>query len=120
MAKHNDLGKIGEDIAVDYLVGKGFEIVDRNFRKPYGEIDIVARETTGKLHFVEVKAVSHETYRPEEHLHPWKLKRLARVFQVYLVSHGTPDWQFDVVLVHVNESTKEAKVKMIENIVIGT
>lgn len=120
MAKHNETGKVGEDIACDFLRQKGFEIVERNFSKPYGEIDIVARETRGKLHFVEVKAVSHGTYRPEEHLHPWKLKRLSRVFQVYLVSHGTPEWQFDVACVYVDEASKQARVKMIENVVIGT
>jgi putative endonuclease len=132
MARHNEIGQIGEDIAEKFLRGKGFEIVERNYRKPYGEIDIVARlpgqgERGGKLHFVEVKTVSHGTYRPEEHLHPWKLKRLSRVFQVYLVSHppdrragGTPDWQFDVLCVYLNQDKKTARVKEIPNIVIGT
>jgi putative endonuclease len=127
MAKHNETGRIGEDIAEKYLKRKGFEIVERNYRKPYGEIDIVARERGGKLHFVEVKTVSWETlYRPEDNLTPWKLKKLSRAFQVYL-SHPpdhrageTGEWQFDVLCVYLDEVGKRAKVKLIPNIVIGT
>lgn len=121
MAKHNETGRIGEDIAANYLKKHGFEIVDRNYRKPYGEIDIVARGRGGKIHFVEVKTVSYETnYRPEENLHPEKLRRLSRVFQVYLVSRGIGEWQFDVLCVYLDEVGKRAKVKLIPNIVIGT
>lgn len=120
MARHNEVGKIGEDIAEKYLRKKGFEIVERNYRKPYGEIDIVARKGS-KTHFVEVKTVSYETlYRPEDNLTPWKLERLSRVFQVYLVSHGTGEWQFDVICIYLDQEAKRAKVKLIPNIVIGT
>ena len=43
MAKHNELGVAGEDVASDYLKSLGWQVVTRNFRRPYGEIDIVAR-----------------------------------------------------------------------------
>jgi putative endonuclease len=51
----NRTGKLGEDIAAHYLKTKGFEILEQNHWKPYGEIDIVAIKQ-GRLHFVEVKA----------------------------------------------------------------
>ena len=52
-------GKVGECIAVKFLENKGFEIIEQNYRKKYGEIDIIAQK--GKiLHFIEVKSVSCE------------------------------------------------------------
>ncbi len=75
-----------------------------------------------RVHFVEVKTVSYETtYRPEDNVHEQKLRRLSRVIQAYLISHGTDDeWQFDVVCVYVDREGKRAKVKVIPDIVIGT
>ena len=120
MAKHNETGRIGEDIAARYLERKGFQIVSKNFFKPYGEIDIVSREKSGKYHFVEVKTVSHETYRPEENMHPQKVRRLMRVVEVYLVSHGiTDEWQFDLACVYLDQIKRTAKVKYLENIILG-
>lgn len=132
MAQHNEVGRIGEEIAKRFLKKKGLAIVERNYRKPYGEIDIVAREN-GTLCFVEVKTVSYETgapndpvvsretgYRPEENVHPQKLKRLARVIQAYLFSHGTESekWRFDVIAVYLDQKTRRAKVKWLKDIII--
>ena len=44
MAKHNDFGKLGEEIAVNYLMEKGYEILERNWRNIHKEIDIIARD----------------------------------------------------------------------------
>ncbi len=131
MAKHNDVGRVGELVATEYLESKSLSIVDRNWSKPYGEIDIVARETSGLLHFVEVKTVSwetanvstgavpHETIRPEENVHIEKLKRLSRVIQSYLVSHGTEDdWQFDVIAIFLDQKSKKAKVRWLQDVVL--
>lgn len=123
MAKHNETGKVGEDLAVKFLENKGFETISRNFWKPYGEIDIVSREKTGKYRFIEVKTVScvpHGTYRPEENMHPQKIRRLMRVIEVYLISHGTiQSWQFDLVCVYLDQEKKTARIKHIEDIVLG-
>jgi putative endonuclease len=128
MAKHNEIGHIGEDIACDFLTQKGFQIVSRGFRKPYGEIDIVARETGGKYRFVEVKSVSRETsqlmgdsYRPEENVHPAKVKRLLRVIEAYLISKDIEhDWQVDILAVFINQKTKSAKVRHLEDVILGS
>ena len=129
------IGRIGEDIAVKYLGNKGFTIIERNYRKKYGEIDIIAKKGT-ILHFIEVKTVSHENfvcfsgenvsretdhYRPEDNIHPYKLKRLARTIQVYLLekfSKKEPEWQFDAITVRLDRETRRAKVKFLENIIL--
>lgn len=50
-------GRLGEELAGRFLMKRGYKIVDRNYRRPWGELDIVA-EKKGKIHFVEVKSVS--------------------------------------------------------------
>ena len=62
MAKHNETGVKGEEVATKYLEKKGFLIVNRNYRKKWGELDIVA-EKEGIVHFVEVKTVSRRSLR---------------------------------------------------------
>lgn len=118
----NKTGKLGEDLAAKYLINKGFEIIHRNYWKPYGEIDIIC-EKAGKIHFVEVKSVSyvtnsrvsHENIRPEDNVHGAKLKKLARVIEVYISAFHVKTWEFDVVLVYIDKENKKADVRMIED-----
>lgn len=128
------IGNLGEGVTCNFLKNKGFEIVDRNYWKKWGEIDVVSRKN-GNIHFVEVKTVSRENldreennvsretddeYRPEDNLHPWKLKRMSRVIQSYLLEKSIDDteWQFDVCVVYIDIINKLAKVKYIEDIIL--
>jgi putative endonuclease len=104
------LGDRGEDDAVRFLTEKGFKILDRKYRKKWGEIDVVAMKNK-IIHFVEVKTVTRywysseadgDVYRAEDNVHPWKLKRLGRVTQTYLLDNvrrfgENMDWQFDLI-----------------------
>lgn len=133
MARHNEIGALGEEVACEYLAGKGYTIVERNFRRPYGELDIVARATGGLLVIIEVKTVSHEmgrgdpdvargnNYRPEDNMHPQKLRRLGNTIQAYL-SHKRHDgdWRFDVLAVYLDPKSREARIRHTENVIIGT
>lgn len=112
----NKTGKLGEDIAAHYLKTKGFEILEQNYWKPYGEIDIVAIRQ-GRLHFVEVKAGRVANYRSEENVHSNKLKKLGRVIQAFLMKreYQAMDWQFDICIVEIDTGTKKARIRMIEN-----
>ena len=125
------MGKLGEDIACRYLTKHRFSIVERNYRKQWGEIDIIAQKKH-TLHFVEVKTVSRanvtdvsgETkndYRPEENVHPKKLERLARAVQSYMAEKDISMesvWQFDVLAVFLDRTKKQARVRFTENIVL--
>ena len=123
-------GNKGEDIACKFLMKHGFTVIQRNYLRKCGEIDIVAKKS-GVLHFVEVKTVSRENlenvsyetdeYRPEDNLHPAKLKRMARVIEVYLLDKNVSDeteWFFDALIVYLDLKNKVARVKMLENIVL--
>jgi len=243
--KKRKIGDLGEKIICNYLKDNGFDIIERNYQKPWGEIDIIVKKQE-VIHFVEVKTVTlnnpeivsyetlldnnnfihkikkcvlcknfsfkslkepsvgfrkkfvfsglfkqesagsvscgtkeennvscgtlldkknvpHETffdknnfynrtksreekiareknigkikkirdlnkYRPEDNLHPWKLKRLSRVIQTYLLSKSVPretnkgveeiSWQFDVAVVYLNIKDKLAKVEYLEDIIL--
>ena len=121
MAKHNELGADGELVAAEFLEGKGHRIKDRNFRRPYGELDIVSLDRSGKVHLVEVKSVSWETpYRPEENIHPIKVQRLLRIIQSYLSFKGVEgDWQFDVIAVYLDPIQKRARVRYLEDVILA-
>ncbi len=119
-------GEIGENIAVLYLKRKGFSIVERNYTKKWGEIDIVA-EKDGILHFIEVKAKTGKpatnspngTYRPEDGMHPWKIGRLKRTIQTYLAERCYEgEWRFGLITVYLNPANKTAQVQFLEDIIL--
>lgn len=122
------IGEMGENIAVKFLMKQGFNIIERNYTKRWGEIDIIAQKDN-KIYFIEVKSVSRaaldfvekDGYRAEDNMHPWKLKRLARTVQTYLISRKIPEdsaWQFDLVVVYLDLKNKKAKVKVESDIVL--
>ncbi|MDE1940987.1 MAG: YraN family protein [Patescibacteria group bacterium] len=116
-------GDIGEDIACKFIQNKGFSLILRNYRKAWGEIDIIARKD-GVLHFIEVKSItatSDTGHRPEENVHGNKQRHIRRMIQTYYLEHGLgsdTEFQFHVITVKMNERTRRASVKMIENIIL--
>lgn len=87
MAAKDVLGKRGEKIAADHLVANGFAVIDRNWRCPQGEIDIVAT-SDGELVFVEVKTRSSLAYgHPFEAITTNKLARLRRLAAIWCQEH---------------------------------
>ena len=125
------LGDIGENIACDYLTRHGFEILDRNYLRKWGELDIVAKRK-GILRFIEVKSVScvtlpknevshvtRDSYRPEDNVHPQKLKRLSRAIQTYMLEKRLEsDWELDIITVRISESDRMARGEILENVII--
>lgn len=133
------VGEIGEDIATKFLVKHGFLILERNYLKKFGEIDVVCRKD-GKIHFVEVKTVSCETpvvstksgttghavsretvddYRAEDNIHSAKLKRIGRTIEVYLNEKDIKeDWEFHAITVVLEKSKKIARVSFLRNLII--
>ncbi len=99
-----NIGKLGEDIATKYLENKGYTILTRNYRKPWGEIDIIAKKS-GDLVFVEVKTrTSNQFGTPLEAITYWKLKSLIKTAQFYkMTHHNLPDsLRIDAVSVILN------------------
>jgi putative endonuclease len=87
MAAKDDLGRRGEELAAGYLTSRGYRIVDRNWRCPQGEIDLVARHGRHTA-FIEVKTRSSVAYgHPFEAITPAKLGRLFRLARLWCRAH---------------------------------
>lgn len=120
-------GELGETIACQFLKRRGFFIMDRNYTKKCGEIDIIARRND-VVHFIEVKSVSCENfdaiaslsdkYRPEDQVHVRKRRRISRTLEMYCAEHGTGKWQFDVICVYINHAQKIARIYALQNLIL--
>lgn len=98
MAEHNDFGKLGEELAVDYLTGKGYEILERNWRNIHKEIDIIAKE--GKfLVIVEVKTRQTDEYgEPDVAVTRKKQRMLIAAANAYITRKGLDmETRFDII-----------------------
>lgn len=109
MYKKQTIGKIGENIAVEYLQKRKYKILERNFRTRRGEIDIIVYDETKKeLVFVEVKTRSSVKYgQPSEAVKKIKQKHIIEASKYYNYKykvHNTPI-RFDIIEVFLNNST---------------
>lgn len=98
--KHNQrVGKWGEEAVAAYLAGRGYEILARNARTPYGEIDIVAKQEEIFV-FVEVKTrTSNKMGLPEESVNLRKRAHMRACAEHYAAENEIDHWQVDVIAV---------------------
>ncbi len=109
-----NVGNIGENIAERFLAEKRYRIVGKNFRRKFGEIDIIVKATDGMLVFVEVKTLRNygpEGLKPEDNLSSAKLKKFKRICEGYVVTHGEnvreeKGWRMDLVCVEIPREEK--------------
>ncbi len=125
MDNHLVVGVYGEDLAIDYLKGLGFELVARNIRYKWGELDIVAKRQ-GIVHFIEVKTryVIHETsdeaIKPEDNMTRHKMAKFFRSVETFLGDMGgqeSCDWQIDLIVVVITKDNKH-RIGFYEDIVL--
>lgn len=127
----NKIGADGEQITVNYLKRHNFTILETNYLKKWGEIDVIAKDKASNIHFVEVKTVSYETkdkleaarskanFRPEENVHHLKLLRLQRAIESWLMEHSYDgNWQIDIAAVKIVPREKYATIKILPNVII--
>src|SRR3972149_3699974 len=109
-------GRGGEELAAQFLERKGYKIIERNYRKKWGEIDVIA-EKDNVVHFVEVKAVSRESkdYRPEELIHESKLRKVARTAALYMEQQRDGrEFQIDGIAVIMDMEARTARGRFYE------
>ena len=125
-----ELGNKGETVANVFLMKHGFRVIQRNYLKKCGEIDIIALKDK-KLHFVEVKSVTRvagaqsrcyrTNFRPEDNVHSQKIARMKRTIQIYLAEHHIdPDLEFacDIACVYLDIEKRVGKVRMIWDVIL--
>lgn len=113
MNEKRRIGDFGEDLAVSYMTNKGYEILCRNYLKPYGEIDIIALKDD-IICFVEVKTRKSSQFSyPREAVNYHKQQRIIKASQMYMMENNINNYliRFDVVEV----LTESRKINYIEN-----
>ena len=103
MADHNELGKLGEELAVGFLQKAGYAIMETNFTFQKAEIDIIAQKEN-VLAVVEVKTRSSVDFgNPQDFVNPKKIKLLVKAMDQYVTSNDLDfDVRFDIISVHKN------------------
>ena len=104
------IGQEGEDIAAEYLVNNGFEMITRNYRYGHGEIDIIVKDKSNNhLVFVEVKTRKNLEYgEPEYAITKSKIKQLKKIADAYVYEKDFKEIEcrFDVIAIIWNRETK--------------
>lgn len=123
MANHSltrqQLGAAGEAAAAHHLIQRGYIVIERNWRCPTGELDLILRDGE-TLVFVEVRTCSgHETGIPEESITPRKREQLVHLAYTYFdaraIDADTCEWRIDVVAVEMNRGGRVMAVRHITN-----
>ena len=111
MAKHNELGRQGEELAVAHLLEKGYEIVARNFRYQKAEVDIIARKE-GILAVVEVKTRSTPDFGdPPQFLKRKQIQLLISAIDYFVNDHELDvDVRFDIVAIVKNDAGTQVEL----------
>lgn len=108
MAQHNELGELGEQLAVDFLIENGYKILERNYRYMKAEVDIIAQKKD-VLAVIEVKTRSTTHFGdPQDFVNPKKIKLLLSAIDYYVVQRDLDlDVRFDIVaVIYQKDNTK--------------
>ncbi len=118
-------GDVGEAIAAKFLQAKGYRIVERNYRRTWGELDLIA-EHGRVLVCCEVKTRKRQRgadgIPPEHNVNQRKAIKLRKLCETYVIEQrmlASRDWRIDVLAVVVDPDQKKAWVRHIENAVWG-
>jgi len=121
------LGRLGEDLACEYLIKKGYKIIGRNARQKWGELDIIAKALDRTLVFVEVKTLrrgsgqaQEESLQPEDELTQPKLEKLKRTASLYAghypeLINDDKGWRIDLIAILTSGEYND--IKHYENII---
>ncbi|HPA25952.1 MAG TPA: YraN family protein [bacterium] len=113
---NRELGNLGEKIAQNYLIKKGYQIMATNYYGRHGEIDIIAKEkTSAELVFLEVKTRTNRQYGyPEDAVNALKKYHLVHTAEKFLWQKHYPghqNYRFDTIAIEINFNSKQAKIK---------
>ncbi len=100
MAEHNELGKKGEQLAVDFLLKNNYKIIERNYRFDRAEVDIIAKKDA-ILAIVEVKTRSTKDFgNPQDFVKPKQIKNLVKAVDEYINENDLDlEVRFDIIAI---------------------
>ena len=110
MSKHNELGKKGEDLAVEFLLQNDYKILERNWTFQKAEIDIIAKKDN-IVTVIEVKTRSTLDFgSPQDFVKPKKIQLLIKAVNAYINDREKDfddalEIRFDIIAIHKSEET---------------
>ncbi|HVM76823.1 MAG TPA: YraN family protein [Candidatus Paceibacterota bacterium] len=124
--KHLKIGQIGERVAAAFLIKKGHQIIDKNYKKKFGEIDLIAKAPDETLIFCEVKTSINKkgiqiSFAPEDHADKHKLNKMKRMAQFFSAKHPMfiteeKGWRIDLIAITLEEAgDKKFLIKQIHH-----
>lgn len=117
--KNIEKGRAGEDIAKRYLHGKGYRIIDQNYRTPYAEIDIIAQHK-GILTFIEVRTRQNEIFgSPEDTIKRKKVIKLIKNAKGYISRRSSnKKYRIDAICIVLDDNGKLKRLSHYKNITL--
>jgi len=116
-----NIGFLGENIAGRFLESRGYQILARNYQKPWGEIDLIVKKG-GVIIFCEVKTNSrkffNQAFNPEVRVNPTKARHIIRTADLLMKSRFSKEsgeWRIDIIAVTLDVFTGKAQVKHFKN-----
>lgn len=117
-------GDLGEKMAKEYLEKHGYKIIDQNYQKRWGEIDIIAESPEKELVFIEIKTReangAPSVYLPEDAVNFSKQQKIIKTAQTFLYENKYEDeifWRIDVIAIEINKISRIAKIRHLKNAV---
>lgn len=119
------IGFLGENIAGRFLESRGYEILAKNYQKPWGEIDLIVKKE-GVIVFCEVKTNSKKfinpAFNPEVRVNPVKARHIVRTAELLMKSrfaNESGEWRVDIVAVTLDKFSQKAQIKHFKNAITG-
>jgi putative endonuclease len=117
MTSRQEIGRWGENVAAEYLKNRGYKILGRNIRTPYGELDLIT-QTSSVTVFVEVKTRTGESYGlPEQSVDEKKQAHILNSARYYLQQNlgFEGDWRVDVIAIQGRPDQPGVQIEWFEN-----
>lgn len=115
---NKELGKEGERMAAEYLQGKGYRIIQRNYIKRSGEIDIISFDTDNSEYvFVEVKTRRNKSFGdPEDSVDDYKLEKITETAENWLSDNDIDDMDWRIDIISIEWDNGRYNIRHLENI----
>ncbi len=124
VTQKRQLGDLGENLAKKYLEKNKYRIIDQNYSKKWGEIDLIAESPENELVFIEIKtrkrANNNSDFLPEDSVNFSKQQKIIKTAHTFLYENNYSDetsWRIDIIAIEINGAMRNAKIRHLKNAV---
>lgn len=122
VTQKRQFGDLGEKMAKKYLEKHKYKIIDQNYSKKWGEIDLIAKSPENELVFVEIKTRerhnNNSNFLPEDSVNFSKQQKIIKTAYTFLYENKYSDeteWRIDIMAIEINSTSRQAKIRHLKN-----